>query len=112
MAKEVADFQKSYVTFVFVQETGDWRKSYLEFFHYDLLSLNRSEGMMTQRKSSRFFVGIGVLFRRGFDQAPFRCISGDEVARVLKEVYVRDYGEHQWGSRLFDRLFILAIFGL
>lgn len=49
--------------------------------------------MEVQRKSSRFFVEDGLLFRTGFNQPPLRYIVGDKVARVLKEVYFGD-SEH------------------
>lgn len=34
----------------------------------------------------RFFREDGLLFRRGLDQAPLRCISADKVAKVLKKL--------------------------
>lgn len=42
----------------------------------------------------------GLLFRREVNEAPFRCIEGDEVAKVLSEVRVGECDEHQWGLRL------------
>lgn len=49
-----------------------------------------------KRKSSRLLKRV-FLSKRGFNQAPLRCISGDEVTKVLKEVHSRDCDEHQLG---------------
>lgn len=43
----------------------------------------------------------GILFRRGFTQAPLRSIASDEVVIVLKEVNSGDCDEHQEGPSLF-----------
>lgn len=50
----------------------------------------------------------GLLLRKGFNQVHLRCIEGDEVARVLKEVCLGDCGEHQEGSRLFRQIIHLG----
>lgn len=41
----------------------------------------------------------------------FRCIAVDEVTRVLKEVHVRDYGEHQGAVDFRSGLFTWIITG-
>lgn len=53
---------------------------------------NSPDVMKIQRKSLRFFVDDGILFRRGFNQVPLRYIASDEVAKVLQEVHVGDCG--------------------
>lgn len=83
-----------------VQETRDRRQSYLDFLQYSLLPLNRSNAMKIQRKSSRFVVQNGLLFRLGFNQAPLRYITSDDVDKVLQEVHAIECGEHQEGLRL------------
>lgn len=57
-----------------------------------------------QRKTSRFFMEDDIFFRREFNQVPSRCISGDEIAKVLKEVCSGDCGKHQGCSRLFKQM--------
>lgn len=37
----------------------------------------------------------GLLFGRDFNLVALRCIVGDDVDKVLKEIHVRDCGEHQ-----------------
>lgn len=36
-----------------------------------------------------------------FNQAPLKCLAGDEVTRVLKEIYAGVCGEHQVGFRIY-----------
>lgn len=62
-----------------------------------------------KRKSSRFFIEEGLLFRRGFSQAPLRYIAGDEVTKVLEEVLVRIVASGTIAST--SRLFTWAITG-
>lgn len=50
----------------------------------------------------------GLLSIRGFTQVTLRCVAGDEVTRVLKEVHSRDF-EHKGDSMLFNRSFILVV---
>lgn len=50
------------------------------------------------------FVEEGHLFRRGFKQAPLRCIKGNKVTRVLQKVHVGACGEHQEGLRLYQQI--------
>lgn len=58
-----------------------------------VLPNNRSDAMKIKRESLRFFVERGQLFGRGLDQAPLRCISSDEVTRMLREVHEGDCSE-------------------
>lgn len=97
--QECLDVQEA----LFLEEAGDWRQPYLDFLEHKLLPSNRNDALKVQKKSTRFFVEDGLLFRRGLNQAPLRCSDGDEVTTVLKEVHSGDCGEHQRGSRLFKK---------
>lgn len=63
--------------------------------------------MKIKRKSSRFFLEEGLRLR-DFNQATLKCITGNEVTRVLKEVHARDDGEHQGFSRLYKQIIHLC----
>lgn len=52
----------------------------------------------------------GLLFRRGFNQEPLRCIAGDGVARVFKEVHLGDCDKHQGNSRIFRHIIHLGYY--
>lgn len=55
------------------------------------------------------FFEEGLLFMRGFNQALPRCIVGDEVTRVLKEVHSGYYAEDRVGFMLLSRSGILVL---
>lgn len=71
---------------------------------------NRFDVMKIRRKSSRCFIEEGFLFQRGFDQAPLRCLEGDEMARALEEVDSGVCGNQQESSRLFKELVHLGYY--
>lgn len=73
----------------FFEEVGDWRQRYLDLLQHEMLLLNRTDALKVQRKSIRFFIEDGLLFRKGINQAPLRRTSGDEVATAFKEVHSR-----------------------
>lgn len=54
----------------------------------------------------------GHLLRKGFNQPPLRCIAGDELTKVLREVHVGDYWERQDGSRLYKQIIHLGFYWL
>lgn len=54
----------------------------------------------------------GLLFRRGINQALLGCISGDEVATMLKEVHSGDCGQHQRARGYPRKSCNLVIIGL
>lgn len=63
----------------------DQTKQYLKFLLQLVLPSNRYNAMEIMKISSRFFVEEDQLFRRGYNQAPRRCLAGDKV--ILEEVH-------------------------
>lgn len=92
---------------LFVHGTGDWGQPYLDFINAPFIAF-KSFWRNIKKRSSKFFVVEGLLFMRGFNQAPLRYIAGNDVTRVLKEVYFEDYGEHLQAPSSLNRLFILV----
>lgn len=119
MAKDVADVQQSCPRCqeavdvneaLFVQEVGDWRQPYLDYLQYRLLPSNCTNVAMIRKKSSRFFVDKGVLLGTGFNQAPLRCIVGEEITTVLREIHSGECDEHQGYSRLAKQIMHLGYY--
>lgn len=50
------------------------------------------------------------MVKRGFNQAPLRCIAGDKLSRVLKEVHAEDCDEQKGGSRLYKQVIHLGYY--
>lgn len=58
-------------------------KHILSFFSIDCS--DRTNVIKIQRKSSKVFVGYGLQFIRGFNQAPLRCIKVMKCPKFLKK---------------------------
>lgn len=109
MSKEVANLQRKCAEYQKSLDIGslclskrrDWRKRYW-------ISISTDYATEWCDESPKEIVNVlmedGLLFIRGFNQATLRCITGDEVARVQKEVQPGDWGEHQGGSKLFNKI--------
>lgn len=69
----------------FLQEAGESRKPKLNILLHRLLLSNLSAIIKIKIKVQRFFVKESSLFQRGYDQAPLRCLVGDEVTQSLKK---------------------------
>lgn len=75
----------------------------MNFLLHGVLPSNRSDA----KKISRQLQGLveeGQLFKEGFNKASQRCLTGDEVIRVFKEVHVVISSKHQGGSRLYKQM--------
>lgn len=117
MAKHAVDVQENYSRCqqtvdvnktLFKQEAGDWRQSYLDFLQNRLLPPNRIDAAKVRNKSFRFFEDEGILFKSEFNQAPLRCIVGEEITTILLEVHSSECGEHQGRSRLAKQIMHLG----
>lgn len=75
----------------------------MNFLLHEVLPSNHLDAKKIKRKSERFFVQEFQMFRRGFNQAPLKCLVGVEVASVLKEFHVGECGEHKWAFRIFKQ---------
>ena len=42
-----------------------------------------------------------VLFKKGYDRDPLRCLGYEEASEMIKEVHVRECGEHQGKKNLY-----------
>lgn len=73
--------------YLFIQEASDWRKPYLNSLLHKVQPLNCFDAITFKRKSQRFFAEEGQPFRRSFNQAPLRCLAGDKITKLLKEVH-------------------------
>lgn len=113
ISKDVAELQKSCVKCqdsldvgepLFVQKRGDWRQSSLDFLQYWLLLPNLNAVMRFNEHRLGSSWKTVSYSGEDPDQAPLRCIAGDEVGRILKEVRLVDCDEHQGGSRLFNKI--------
>lgn len=97
LTKDAADIQQFYPRCqeivdineaLFIQKEGE-KQSYLDYLQRQFLPPNHTDVVKVRKKSSRFFVDEGILLRRGFNQAPLKCVAGEEIATIFQEVHSR-----------------------
>ncbi|XP_026400369.1 uncharacterized protein LOC113296272 [Papaver somniferum] len=82
-------------------EIVDWRHPYVDFLCHERLPSNRQEALKIQRKSGRFFMSEGVLYRKVFGEKVLRCLSQQEADVVMTTTHDN---EHQGMRKLFLQL--------
>ena len=68
------------------------------------------EGILPQRHGERYklrklatcyFLQEGILFKKGYDGDPLRCLGPEKANEILKEVHTGECGEHQGRKKLY-----------
>ena len=94
----VANREESYVVFV----NEDWRSPFMQYLAEGILSQKHSERYKLKRLATRYFLYNTILFKKGYEGDPLRCLGPEEVKDMIKEVHSRECGEHQ-GKKKFYR---------
>uniref|UniRef100_A0A2N9H3G7 Integrase catalytic domain-containing protein n=1 Tax=Fagus sylvatica TaxID=28930 RepID=A0A2N9H3G7_FAGSY len=94
MSKEAASLQEQcsfcqhqhesdqiYATFI----SSDWRTPFLEYLIENILPQTSQAATRLKKLATRYFVGGGILFQKGFHGDPLRCLSLAESQTVMKE---------------------------
>ena len=90
--------------------SNDWQISFLEYLIKGVLPNNRDEAYRLKRMATRYFVEGGILFQKGFNRKPLRCLGTPEAQSIMQEVHVSECGNHQGKKRLLQQLLNLAYF--
>ena len=90
--------------------SNDWRTPFLEYLIKGILLDNRDEAYRLKRMATRYFVEGGILFRKGFNEEPLRCLGTPEAQSVMQEVHVGECGYHQGKKQLLQQLLNLGYF--
>ena len=83
----VADKEESYAMFV----SKDWRSPFTQYLIEGILPQKHSE---RYKLKTRYFLHNAVLFKKGYDGDPLRCLGLKEAKRMIKEVHSRECGDH------------------
>ena len=75
--------------------TSDWRVPFLEYLIEGILLDNHEEAYRLRKLAARYFVEGGILFKKGFNGEPLRCLGTPEAQSVMQEVHVGECGDHQ-----------------
>ena len=90
--------------------TSDWCVPFLEYLIEGILPNNHEEACCLRKLATRYFVEGGILFRKGFNREPLRCLGPPEAQSVMQEVHTGEGGNHQGKRRLLQQLLNLGYF--
>ena len=77
------DKEESYAVFI----SEDWRSPFMQYLAEGILSQKHSERYKLKRLAKRYFLHNTVLFKKGYDEDPFRCLGPEEAKEIIKEVH-------------------------
>ena len=75
--------------------TIDWRIPFLEYLIEGVLPENHEEAYRLKKLATRYFVEGGILFQKGFNGEPLRCLGTPKLQSVIQEVHAEECGDHQ-----------------
>ena len=77
-----------------VLTASDWRVPFLEYLIESILPNDHEEAYLLKRLVTRYFVEGGILFRKGFNWEPLRCLGTPKAQPVMQKVHVGECGDH------------------
>ena len=83
------DRKESYAVFI----SEDWRSPFIQYLIEGILLQKHSERYKLKRLATRHFLHNTVLFKKGYNGDPLRCLGPEEVKEMIK-VHPRECGEH------------------
>ena len=104
--QHIPSHEKSNAMFTF----NDCRNPFLEYLIKGILPDNQDEAYRLKRMATRYFVEGGILFQKGFNRKPLRCLGTPEAQSIMQEVHAGECGNHQGKKRLLQQLLNLAYF--
>ena len=93
-----ADREESYAVFI----NEDWRSPFIQYLIESILPQKHNERYKLKRLATRYFLHNTVLFKKGYDGDPLRCLDPKKARKMIKEVHLRECGKHQ-GKKKFYR---------
>ena len=67
--------------------TIDWRTPFLEFILEGVLPTDRKEAHYLKKLARCYFVEGGILFHKGYNGEPLKCLGLAESQAVMREVH-------------------------
>ena len=77
------DREESYVMFII----EDYRSPFIQYLVEGILPQKHSERYKLKRLATRYFLHNIVLFKKGYDGDPLRCLGPEEARKMIKEVH-------------------------
>ena len=76
------------------------RSPFTQYLTEGILSQKHSERYKLKRLATRYFLHNVVLFKKGYDGDPLRCLGPEEAKGMIKEVHLGECGEQQGKKKL------------
>ncbi|KAL5559112.1 hypothetical protein UlMin_035323 [Ulmus minor] len=95
---------------VMLIKINDWRKPYIDYLTKGLVPDDKTEEVKIKRHAVKYVMKEDSLYRKAYSGDVLRCINGQEVEEVLREIHEGDCGEHQGGRRLYEEILRLGYF--
>ena len=100
-----ADREESYAVFI----SEDWRNPFIQYLTEGILPQKHSERYKLKRLATRYFLHNTILFKKGYDRDPLRCLGPEEAREMIKEA--GECGEHQEKKKLYRCLLQMGYYG-
>ena len=85
------DKEESYIVFV----AEDWRTLFMKYLTQGILPADRKLAHQLKKLAIRYFMQNGILFKRGYNGDPLRCLGPRAVREITKEVHLGECGSHR-----------------
>ena len=76
----MVDRVESYAVFI----SENWRSPFMQYLTEGVLPQRHSERYKLKRLATRYFLHNMVLFKRGYDGDPLRCLGLEETKEMIK----------------------------
>ena len=93
----LADREESYAVFA----SENWRNPCMQYLTEGILPQKHSERYKLKRLVTRYFLHNAILFKKGYEGDPLRCLGPVEAKGMIKEVHSGECGEHQGKKKLY-----------
>ena len=100
------DRKESYTVFV----VKDWRTPFVEYLTQETLPDDRKVAYQLKKLALRYFLQNEILFERGYNEDPLRCLGPKESRDAVKEVHSGECRSHPGKRRLHKQLLALEYY--
>ena len=91
------DTEESYVIFA----NEDWRSPFMQYLTECVLPQKHSERFKLKKLAIHYFLHEEILFKKGYDEDPLRCLGPQEAGKMIREVHVGECGKDQGKKKLY-----------
>ena len=89
--------EESYVMFI----SEDWRSPFIRYLTEGIPPQKYSERYKLKRLATRYFLHNTIIFKKGYDGDPLRCLGPEKAKEIIKEVHSGECEEHQRKKKFY-----------